>query len=58
MRSTDEAPIVPSALLDLRGVPLTEIAVPSAAGTVQAVARVLRDSPVPAVPVALFNSAI
>jgi FXSXX-COOH protein len=58
MRSTDEAPIVLSALLDLRGVPLTEIGVPSTVGTAQALDRVLRDSPVAAVQVALFNSAI
>jgi FXSXX-COOH protein len=58
MRSTDEAAEIASALPDLRNVPLTKIAAPSAAGTDQAVARVLRDMAVPAVRVARFNSAI
>jgi FXSXX-COOH protein len=56
MRSTDEAPRVASALLDLRNVPLTQISIPPAAD--QALARVLRDSSVAAVPVTAFNSAI
>jgi FXSXX-COOH protein len=58
MRSTDEASIVASALLDLRNVPLTEISVPGTAGHGQVLGRVLPDSPVAPVPVAAFNSAI
>jgi FXSXX-COOH protein len=58
MRSTDEAPRVASALLDLRNVPLTEIAAPDTPGAAQALAHLLPDSPVAPVPVAAFNSAI
>jgi len=58
MRSTDEAPRVASALPDLRNLPLTQISMSSTAGVGQALARVLPDSPVAAVPVAAFNSAI
>jgi FXSXX-COOH protein len=58
MRSTDEAPRVASALLDLRNVPLTQISAPGTAGTDRVLARVMPDSPVAPVPVAVFNSAI
>jgi FXSXX-COOH protein len=58
MRSTDEASRVASTVLDLRNVPLTQIAVPAAAGAGEALARIMPDSPVAPVPVAAFNSAI
>jgi FXSXX-COOH protein len=57
MRSTDEGPRVASALPDLRKVPLTQIGM-TTAGTGEALARLIPDSPVAPVPVAAFNSAI
>jgi FXSXX-COOH protein len=58
MRSTDEAPRVTSALLDLRQVPLAEMPTLGMVTLDRALARVLPDSPVDPVPVAAFQSAI
>lgn len=58
MRSMGEAPAVPSNLLDLRQVPLTEVPTLAPVSLDGALQRVLPGSPVAPVPVAAFGSAI
>lgn len=58
MRSTDEASGVSSAVVDVRNLPLADVADRNNAILVQAVARVLPDAPVARLAVSRFNSAI
>jgi hypothetical protein len=59
MRSVDEAaPAVPSALLDVRRVPLIDVPTMAPVNLDQALQRLLPGSPVAPVPVAAFASAI
>lgn len=58
MSSNDEARRVPSALLDVRDVPLSKMPSMASAGIDGALQRVLPISPAVPVPVAAFSSAI